>query len=163
MSQCGNNNDLALQHGGFWTTWSLAAKGLLGTSRCNDAMCHKFALRSLSTGRFFSHRRRAQVNFESESYKMSMTSGNCQQNPVFTVRVKKREKIRDRLLFMSTVGWRDPSESKTKRFDPLQWEWKKLWPFRNTLETDSSPLQKKKEREAYSFNQYLFTYPSKNL
>ena len=29
MSQCGNNNDLALQHGGFCTTWSLAAKRLL--------------------------------------------------------------------------------------------------------------------------------------
>ena len=29
MSQCGNNNELALQHGGFRTTWSLAAKGLL--------------------------------------------------------------------------------------------------------------------------------------
>ena len=28
MSQCGNNNDLALQHGWFCTTWSLAAKGL---------------------------------------------------------------------------------------------------------------------------------------
>ena len=30
MSQCGNNNELALQHGGFCTTWSLAAKGLFG-------------------------------------------------------------------------------------------------------------------------------------
>jgi len=29
MSQCGNNNELALQHGGFCTTWSLVAKGLL--------------------------------------------------------------------------------------------------------------------------------------
>ena len=29
MSQCGNNNELALQHGGFCTTWSLLAKGLL--------------------------------------------------------------------------------------------------------------------------------------
>ena len=29
MSQCGNNNELALQHGGFCTTRSLAAKGLL--------------------------------------------------------------------------------------------------------------------------------------
>ena len=28
MSQCGNKNELALQHGGFCTTWSLAAKGL---------------------------------------------------------------------------------------------------------------------------------------
>ena len=28
MSQCGNNNKLALQHGGFCTTWSLVAKGL---------------------------------------------------------------------------------------------------------------------------------------
>ena len=26
MSQCGNNNGLALQHGGFCTTWSLVAK-----------------------------------------------------------------------------------------------------------------------------------------
>ena len=29
MSQCGNNNEFAVQHGGFCTTWSLAAKGLL--------------------------------------------------------------------------------------------------------------------------------------
>ena len=29
MSQCGKNNELALQHGGFCTTWSLVAKGLL--------------------------------------------------------------------------------------------------------------------------------------
>ena len=29
MSQCGINNELALQHGGFCTTWSLVAKGLL--------------------------------------------------------------------------------------------------------------------------------------
>ena len=29
MSQCENNNELALQHGWFCTTWSLAAKGLL--------------------------------------------------------------------------------------------------------------------------------------
>ena len=28
MSQCGNNNELALQHRGFCTTWSLAAKNL---------------------------------------------------------------------------------------------------------------------------------------
>ena len=28
MCQCGNNNELALQDGGFCTTWSLAAKGL---------------------------------------------------------------------------------------------------------------------------------------
>ena len=31
MSQCGDNNELALQHGGFCTTWSLVAKGLLGS------------------------------------------------------------------------------------------------------------------------------------
>ena len=31
MSQCGNNNELALQHGGFCTTWSLVAKGLFIT------------------------------------------------------------------------------------------------------------------------------------
>ena len=30
MSQCGNNNKLALQHGGFCTMRPLAAKGLLG-------------------------------------------------------------------------------------------------------------------------------------
>ena len=30
MSQCRNNNELALQHGGVCTTWSLVAKGLLG-------------------------------------------------------------------------------------------------------------------------------------
>ena len=29
MSHYGNNNELALQHGGFCTTWSLVAKGLL--------------------------------------------------------------------------------------------------------------------------------------
>ena len=29
MSQCGNNNELALQHGGLCTTCSLVAKGLL--------------------------------------------------------------------------------------------------------------------------------------
>ena len=29
MSQWGNNNELALQHGGFCTMWSLVAKGLL--------------------------------------------------------------------------------------------------------------------------------------
>ena len=29
MSQCANNNELALQHGGFCTMWSLAVKGLL--------------------------------------------------------------------------------------------------------------------------------------
>ena len=28
MSECGNNNELALQHGGFCSTWSLVAKGL---------------------------------------------------------------------------------------------------------------------------------------
>ena len=27
MSQCGNNNELALQHGGFCITWSLVGKG----------------------------------------------------------------------------------------------------------------------------------------
>ena len=32
MSQCGNNNDLALQHGGFCTTCSLVAKDLLAAS-----------------------------------------------------------------------------------------------------------------------------------
>ena len=33
MSQCGNNNELALQHGGFCTTWSLVAKGLFTHSK----------------------------------------------------------------------------------------------------------------------------------
>ena len=33
MSQCGNNDELALQHGGFCTTWSLAAKGLFDETR----------------------------------------------------------------------------------------------------------------------------------
>ena len=33
MSQCGNNNKLALQHGGFCTTWSLVARGLLISQR----------------------------------------------------------------------------------------------------------------------------------
>ena len=32
MSQCGNNNEFAFQHGGFSTTWSLVAKGLLSRS-----------------------------------------------------------------------------------------------------------------------------------
>ena len=29
MSQCGNNHELALQHGGFPTMWSFVAKGLI--------------------------------------------------------------------------------------------------------------------------------------
>ena len=33
MSQCRDNNELALQHGGFCTTWSLAAKGQLPKRR----------------------------------------------------------------------------------------------------------------------------------
>ena len=33
MSQCGNNDELALQHGRFCTTWSLVAKGLFKGSR----------------------------------------------------------------------------------------------------------------------------------
>ena len=36
MSQCGNNNELALQHGGFCITWSLAAKGLLTQNDNNE-------------------------------------------------------------------------------------------------------------------------------
>ena len=35
MSQCGNNNELGLQHGGFCATWSLVAKGLLTSYRPN--------------------------------------------------------------------------------------------------------------------------------
>ena len=31
MSQCGNNNELALQHGGFCTTWSLVCKRPIGS------------------------------------------------------------------------------------------------------------------------------------
>ena len=33
MSQRGNNNELALQHGGFCTMWSLVAKGLLKSNK----------------------------------------------------------------------------------------------------------------------------------
>ena len=41
MSQCGNNNELALQHGGFCTMWSFAAKGL-------------FQMKTRTTGRHYS-------------------------------------------------------------------------------------------------------------
>ena len=40
MFKCGNNNELALQHGGFCGTWSLAAKGLL-------ALCWLSLVRSI--------------------------------------------------------------------------------------------------------------------
>ena len=43
MFQCGNNNELALQHGGFCTTWSLVAKGLVfifkWRFRCRSRLC----------------------------------------------------------------------------------------------------------------------------
>ena len=32
-SQCGNNNELSLAHGGFCTTWSFVAKGLFSSIR----------------------------------------------------------------------------------------------------------------------------------
>ena len=38
MSQCGNNNELALQHGGFCTMWSFVAKGLL-LLRFDEVLC----------------------------------------------------------------------------------------------------------------------------
>ena len=37
MSQCGNNNELALQHGGFCTMWSFVAKSLLSRAHKTNA------------------------------------------------------------------------------------------------------------------------------
>ena len=51
MSQCGNNNELALQHGGFCTTWSLAAKGLL-RSLTRDCLVRTWWLQRMATARF---------------------------------------------------------------------------------------------------------------
>ena len=36
MTHCGNNNDLALQHGGFCTMWSFVAKALFACPHAND-------------------------------------------------------------------------------------------------------------------------------
>ena len=47
MSQCENKNELALQHGGFCTTWSLAAKGLflvLVFPSCSMESCEDISL-----------------------------------------------------------------------------------------------------------------------
>ena len=43
MSQCGNNNELALQHGQFCTTWSLVAKGLLHKMLAWISLCMQFS------------------------------------------------------------------------------------------------------------------------
>ena len=45
MSQCGNNNELALQHGRFCTTWSLAAKGLLPDTHSKRGKNHAYVVR----------------------------------------------------------------------------------------------------------------------